>query len=61
MSKYVFIVMNDNNGDLRDQIEFICEDMESADEICFYLNLQVDYEKYSIIQWEVQKKIIDNN
>jgi hypothetical protein len=61
MSKYVFIVMNDNNGDLRDQIEFICEDMESADEICFYLNLQVDYEKYNIIQWEVQKKIIDNN
>lgn len=56
MSKYVFIVMNDNNGDLRDQIEFICEDMESADEICFYLNLQVDYEKYNIIQWEVQKK-----
>ena len=55
MSKYVFIVMNDNNGDLRDQIEFICEDMESADKICFELNLMVDYEKYSIIQWEVQK------
>lgn len=55
MSKYVFIVMNDNTGDLRDQIEYIYKDMESADIACFEMNTMVDYEKYSIIQWEISE------